>query len=542
MQRGERGRAGASTSSITLPDLSSAEKSTASVLPQRDALDVAILKFWLPGVASLCLIPIVQTLDVICVGRLGDASSLAALGASNQVFMSTVWIISFLSTLVSPAIAEAAGRGDTDALRQRLGEALVVSFFVGSLATICICIMPGSMMHLVGYGKNKALSDCIVYLRVRAATLIPQVSTLVCFACFRGIMDSVTPLRVGVMTQIVKASLGPLLIFGVFGLKRLGIVGVAVASSCGELLAFAACITVLVRRRYIDFKYLSRAPPLARLKALFVGGAAVQIRSFVLNLVFLTISRRVIQLDATGTVAAAHAIVLQFTQLGLLIAIPLGGVAAVIVPQYLNGGGGDSDAASGGEDENDGGDDDRAIDVLDSREAQEVTRNGSSSSSSRDAPSLSHDSSDAKIAHAQGTLRARHAADRMICWGVGIGLCLGLLQVLMVPLVRVVTPLPEVQAAAIAPFFIASSLQGMNGITFVSEGILQGHRKFAELAAIAITAVLSLLMTLKFADGLVGIWLSFFVFSGVRMSGALIHHFFIGPLSNARVREAAALL
>ena len=130
----------------------------------------------------------------------------------------------------------------------------------------------------------------------------------------------------------------------------------------------------------------------------------------------------------------------------------------------------------------------------------------------------------------------------MIAWGVGIGFCFGLLQMLMVPLVRVITPLPEVQAAAIAPFFIASSLQAMNGITFVSEGVLQGHRKFAELAAIAILAVMSLLATIRFADGLVGIWMSFVVFSGVRMSGALIHHFCIGPLSNARVREAAALL
>ena len=488
---------------LQLPEL---DEGRTRPLPCGDALDAVILKFWIPAVLNLMMVPLVGAVDVFCVGRLGDARSLAALGASNQVFMSTVWVVSFLSTLVAPLVAEAAGRGDKEGLRRKLGEALFVSCAVGTLAMVLVFNFPEQMMRIVSKGGSEVLPESLQYLRIRSLTFVPMVCSIVSYAAFRGLMDSVTPLRISSLAQGLKAILDPVFIFGLGAAKRFGIAGVAVASSCGEIVAFTSCLTLLSRRGLIDRRSLTRVPPLASLSALLAGGAGVQVRSLTLNMVFLLVTQRVMSLDGGGTMAAAHAICLQFTQFGLLMVLSLGSIAAVIVPQYVNA----ADEAHGGADE-----------------GKDTGSTGATTATASARP--------------VGVLRARRSADRLLCWGLCLGAAFGMLQLAMTPMVKYVTPIAEVQAAACRPFMIASILQVLNGVTFVSEGILQGHKKFTLLACSTVAAVGTLVASLQLmGDTLVGIWMSFLVFNSFRAGATIVHHFFFGPLSNRRVKQMSA--
>lgn len=60
------------------------------------------------------------------------------------------------------------------------------------------------------------------------------------------------------------------------------------------------------------------------------------------------------------------------------------------------------------------------------------------------------------------------------------------------------TPLVEVQQAAQLPFVIASLSQIMNGVTFVGEGIMQGHRAFLNLAINTVIGAAVMLVALRF--------------------------------------------
>jgi O-antigen/teichoic acid export membrane protein len=72
----------------------------------------------------------------------------------------------------------------------------------------------------------------------------------------------------------------------------------------------------------------------------------------------------------------------------------------------------------------------------------------------------------------------------------------------------------------------------MNGVTFVGEGIMQGHRAFVQLALNTILGAAIMLVALKFLGGtLPGVWASFMVFNACRLTGVLAHHFFQGPLA-----------
>ena len=52
------------------------------------------------------------TVDTLWVGKLGDPTALAALGAANQVFSSIFFVVSFVPSVVTPLVAAAHASGD----------------------------------------------------------------------------------------------------------------------------------------------------------------------------------------------------------------------------------------------------------------------------------------------------------------------------------------------------------------------------------------------------------------------------------------------
>ncbi|KAJ1450395.1 hypothetical protein M885DRAFT_500080 [Pelagophyceae sp. CCMP2097] len=142
-----------------------------------------------------------------------------------------------------------------------------------------------------------------------------------------------------------------------------------------------------------------------------------------------------------------------------------------------------------------------------------------------------------------GAQPALAVADRMLGWGAALGAVLAMLQLAALPLLGVFTPVAAVRDAARAPAVIGAVLQLLNGVTFVGEGIMQGHRAFFPLARNSFFASAALILSIRrYGDSLTGIWLSFGIFNGIRFAGAMRHHLYTGPLAAARreAREARA--
>jgi Na+-driven multidrug efflux pump len=138
--------------------------------------------------------------------------------------------------------------------------------------------------------------------------------------------------------------------------------------------------------------------------------------------------------------------------------------------------------------------------------------------------------------------RAKSVADRLLIWGLILGVVLGGLQIAALPLLQVFSPLPDVQAAARIPSIIGAMLQVLNGAVFIGEGIQQGNQYFGSLAAITFLASAAMLGSLKvFSGSLIGVWGSFAVFNSVRLIGVLLHHFYFGPLAVRNIQKVELL-
>jgi len=450
--------------------------------PCGDELDKRIGALALPAILNFLILPITQSVDLFWIGKLQNALAIAGQAAANQVFSTAAWVTSVIPTVTTPRVAKARASGDDAEVQAAVGEAIFIAVLTSAVVTIGIAMRSRDI--LTAAGSAAALPFSLPYLRFRLPGLVAEACATIGFASFRGVMDTVTPLKVSLMANVINVVLDPVLMFSQLGTLPggrvirglgLGVAGAAFATTASQVFAALAYLKLLLSKKFVRWATLLRPPPKASLVRLAKAGGAVQVRALALNAAFFTITKTTQTLDATGTAAAAHAVTIQLWQLGGVILFALSTVASIVVPSEM---------------------------------ARPADKGG-------------------------GVVAARAAADRLLAWSLIAGGLLGVFQLLALPMLGIFTPLPEVRRAARMPSILGAVLQLINGLTFVGEGLMVGVGSFGQLAAgqvVATAALITMLTVGPAGNSLVGIWLTFFLFNGVRFVNAMLHHFWRGPL------------
>jgi Na+-driven multidrug efflux pump len=193
-------------------------------------------------------------------------------------------------------------------MEDEVAQAVWLGTIMGCIGSAVLFCFPERALSLVLPSGAPALAYARPYIKLRALSFIPALLSTIGFATYRGKLDPMTPLKITLVSQLLNVALDPLFIFR----AGLGVAGAALATAVAETVAGVGYMGLLLKSGTLKAAKAARAPSLTRLKPLLVGGVAVQMRALALNAAFLMVTRTAQGLDATGTVAAAHAISLQF--------------------------------------------------------------------------------------------------------------------------------------------------------------------------------------------------------------------------------------
>ena len=292
-----------------------------------DELDARIMSVAIPSMLNLMVVPLVNAVDTLYVGRLADPLALAAQSAANQCFFSIYFMAAFLPTITAPLVARAIGKQDWDGARDRVCEGLFLSNVLGGAFSLLLMGFPRAVLRLVlPPGAAPGVMDYAVpYLRWRTVGMVPALFASTGFAAYRGMLNTVTPLKVSLTTNLLNLALDPLFIFGMgrggaaatamggasFLSGGLGPSGAAAATSIAEMASALIYLRLLVRRRLVQWSRLFRPPKLESLLPLIQGGLAMLMRQLTLNVAFVSAARRAQVLDPTGVSAAAYGITMS---------------------------------------------------------------------------------------------------------------------------------------------------------------------------------------------------------------------------------------
>lgn len=284
--------------------------------------------------------------DTALVGRL-DEASLASMGVIGPISYTVLSVLTALSTGTLATVARAWGARDVPKQRRSAAAGLVLAAVVGlplSLAGVLLLPEMARLFPIEGAPEATALARG--YLRIEGAAFFFICLDLAASGILRGAGETRVIMAVSVGANAVNAVLDAVLIFGLFGAPRMGVVGAGLATASAQTLQAVVLVGVLwtrfspLRLTWASIRAVDR-PSLGRLAR--VTTPAV-LEPMVLQSGFLAYTKIVTLLGATSL--AAHRTALAVESLTFMGAYGFVMAGSALVGQTLGQGRPDLAAAA----------------------------------------------------------------------------------------------------------------------------------------------------------------------------------------------------
>jgi len=281
------------------------------------------------------------TTDVILIGRLGPDALAAAALATNLYFAFLFFGIGVV-TATAPMIARELGRNRHSvrdvrrSFRQGLWLALAISLPIWA-------VLWHAEPILTALGQEPELAAAAgLYMRALQWSILPFLLYIVARSLIAAMERPMSALWIGLVAIVLNALTGYTLIYGSFGLPRLGLIGAGIATTFSSTVLFGGLALVLVvDRRFRRYGFFGRMwrSDWPRFRELWRLGLPIGL-ALTFEVTVFNISALLMGLISSEALAA-FAIALQIASLTFMV--PLGLNQAVTVRVGRAYGAGDRD-------------------------------------------------------------------------------------------------------------------------------------------------------------------------------------------------------
>ena len=207
-----------------------------------------ILALAVPATLAIASEPILSVADTAMIGQLG-VEPLAAQAIGSALIGGIYWVFAFLIFGTTTLVGFHYGANDPEAC----GEICLQAFFLavaGGAAVGSAGILFAPQLYSLMGATGDIATEGARYFRIRIAATPFTFLFYVLVGFMRGIQNTRTPLLVAVTVNGLNLLLDYLLIYGKLGLPALGLSGAAVAALISQLIGGGICLRLLFFSHY----------------------------------------------------------------------------------------------------------------------------------------------------------------------------------------------------------------------------------------------------------------------------------------------------
>lgn len=291
----------------------------------------------LPIVFQNLITTAVSSADVIMLGLVSQtALSSGSLGSQIMFILNLVYC-GIASGIVMLA-AQYWGRGDTKSIQQIMGIALRISVLVSLIFTIMACFFPRILMLV--FTSDPALIDSgIIYLQTVGLSYLFMSISQVYLSTMRSIERVVFSTLANASALILNIILNAVFIFGLFGSPRLGILGVALATTISRAVELVICLldTLLHKEHPVRLGlFVFRRPSPILFRDFIRYSLPAFGNEVVWGLAFSTYS--IIMGHLGSDMVAANAVVIVARNLGTVVCFGIANAGAILLGKSIGAG------------------------------------------------------------------------------------------------------------------------------------------------------------------------------------------------------------
>ena len=265
---------------------------------------VIILTLAWPTMLEQLMQTAVQYIDTIMVGSLGTAAT-AAVGSTFTVNWLLGSSISALGVGFLAFIARACGAQDREGAKRAVSQAVLAVAVVGTLFTVLTLSLSGMVPVWMQVDEN-IRQQTAQYFFILYTPMLARAATIIFGTVLRAAGDTKTPMKVGVVVNIVNVVLNYLLIYGKFGFPQLGVAGAAIASAASFLVGGVYITVALWRHPMVSPKGQKIRPDMEILRPCLKVALPNMLQRFGTSLGYVAFAAMINGLGEMST--AAHSI------------------------------------------------------------------------------------------------------------------------------------------------------------------------------------------------------------------------------------------
>lgn len=189
-----------------------------------------------PSIVESILVALIASVDVMMVGVLGP-DAIAAVGITNQPRFIVLAVIFSLNVGVTAVVARRKGQNDRKGANKCLKQCLLISSILGFILSTLGIIFARPMLEFAG-AQPDIIDSSVIYFRIILVGIVFNASCLTINAAQRGVGNTKISMYTNLTANIINLIFNAILINGLFFFPKLGVVGAAIATTLGNIIAF----------------------------------------------------------------------------------------------------------------------------------------------------------------------------------------------------------------------------------------------------------------------------------------------------------------
>jgi putative MATE family efflux protein len=255
----------------------------------------SMIRFALPVLGALILQAAYGAVDLLVVGRFGDASSISAVGTGSSFMQMVTFIITSLAMGSTVIIGQHIGEKKPKEAGNAVGTTIILFACIGIVMTLLLELLAGNVATLMQV-PAEAYDKAVLYIRICSGGILVIIAYNVISSVLRGVGNANLPfLFVGV--ACVVNIIGDLLLVGVVGLD---VAGAAIATITAQGVSVVISAFVLKRQKMdISFSREQCRIWSSELKKILNVGVPIAVQETMVQISFLVINSIINQMGLT---------------------------------------------------------------------------------------------------------------------------------------------------------------------------------------------------------------------------------------------------
>lgn len=294
-----------------------------------------VMKMAWPAVLESFFISLAGMIDVLMVSGI-SSEAVAAVGLTTQPKFLGLCAFFAMNVSVAAIIARRKGEQDQRAANETLAEALLVVIGLGILITVICVTGADAIIRLCG-SQADTHDDAVLYFRIIMGGMLFNIISMSINSAQRGAGNTKIAMYTNVISSVVNIAGNYVLINGHLGFPKLGIMGAALATVFGTMVACVICIISLFRKdSFLSLPYIWKeklGTGFRTIKTIFRLSSSAFMEQLLMRIGFM--STAVMAADMGTAAMAAHQVGMNALSLSFSLGDGMQAAAVALIGQNL---------------------------------------------------------------------------------------------------------------------------------------------------------------------------------------------------------------